>query len=190
MVKIVIISKTGNCKMVDVKKFEKEKLYKKCKLRKKDGFNKEHSWQIESNLYISLFAKNEGKAGSENKYELPPPLDSKLYFGEMALVMHSEEDLEDENVVDLNLDYWKDVYTNLMGGFEDLDSEDEESEDEYVSPKHLTEEGYSKEDGFIVDNDEIEDYDSDDDSSESSYCVTSDSSDDDSELSEEEYEKN
>ena len=28
---------------------------------------------------------------------------------------------------------------------------DEDSEEEYISPEHLTEEGYSKEDGFIVD---------------------------------------
>ena len=47
-----------------------------------------------------------------------------------------------------------------MGGFECLDDE-EESEEEYVSPQHLTKEGYSKKDGFIVDEDD-ENIDDDD----------------------------
>ena len=190
MVKIVIVAKTGQCKNLDVKKFDKEDLYKKCKLRKKNDFKKEHTWQIESNLYVSLFAKDSGKAGSENKYELPPPVDSNLYFGEMAIVLHTEEDLENDKVVDLKLDNWGEMYTSMMGGFEDLDSDDEDSEEEYISPEHLTEEGYSKEDGFIVDNDVVEDeeYDPEDENSESSDCATSDTSDEDSELSEEEYE--
>jgi hypothetical protein len=188
MVKIIIVAKKGQCRNLEVKKFAKELLYKKCKFRKKENFKKEHTWQIETDLYISLFAKDTGKAGSENKHENPPPIDSKLYFGEMALVSHSEEDIENDTVVNLALDNWKDIYANLMGGFEDLDSE-EDSEEEYISPKHLTDEGYSKEDGFIVDNDMIEEADDNpDESSESSECETTDTSD--SELSEEEYEKN
>ena len=30
--------------------------------------------------YVSLYAKDSGKANTENKYELPPPLDNELYL--------------------------------------------------------------------------------------------------------------
>ena len=42
----------------------------------------------------------------------------------------------------------------MFGGFDDLDVEEEESEEEEIPAEFLTKEGYSKEDGFIVDDDE------------------------------------
>ena len=38
------------------------------------------------NNYISIYCKDKGRANSENKYDLPPPLDSNLYFGNMAFI--------------------------------------------------------------------------------------------------------
>ena len=35
-----------------------------------------------------------------------------------------------------------------MGGFEDLDDDEEESEEEYVAPENLTKQGYEK-DGLL-----------------------------------------
>ena len=50
---------------------------------------------------------------------------------------------------------WKKIRENLMGGFEDLDEEEEESEEEYVDPKDLTKQGYKK-DGFVVEDGDME----------------------------------
>ena len=46
-----------------------------------------------------------------------------------------------------------------MGGFESLGEDDSYSSEEGIDPELLTKEGYSKEDGFIVDGeDEEEEY--------------------------------
>ena len=46
---------------------------------------------------------------------------------------------------------WDKIYTALMGGFEDLNSNEEErSSDEYIPPELKTKQGYSKENNFIV----------------------------------------
>ena len=49
---------------------------------------------------------------------------------------------------------WTCIYDKLYGGFEDLGEEDSYSSEEEIDPELLTKEGYSKEDGFVVDSDE------------------------------------
>jgi hypothetical protein len=61
---------------------------------------------------------------------------------------------DDENIIDLTTEVWEKVYEFLFGGFEDLDSEEEASEDELEQiPDELkTKTGYLK-DGFVVSTD-------------------------------------
>lgn len=157
MVKFVIIEKTGNIKQVKSDTINREVLYKKCKFTNGDGFIKQHSWGVKVNgeqLNICLYAKTKGRANSENKYELPPPLDSDLFFGSMAVVAYGG--LGQENILfDCTEKIWTSVYNKLMGGFEDLHSEEEEEEEEYVPPEKLTKHGYKK-GGFVVDEEEEE----------------------------------
>jgi len=97
---------------------------------------------------IKLYAKNNGRANYENKYDLPPPVDTQLYFGTMVLVNY-----EGDNAKNLSLVEWNKIYEHLFGGFEDIGSEDSEesaSEDE----ENLTKEGYLM-DGFVVPDDEL-----------------------------------
>jgi len=156
MVKFVIIEKTGNIKQVKSDIINRDVLLKKCKFTSGDGFNKQHSWAVNVNgeqLNICLYAKSKGRANSENKYELPPPLDSDLFFGSMAVVAYGG--LGQENTLfDCTEKIWTSVYNKLMGGFEDLHSEEEE-EEEYVPPEKLTKHGYKK-GGFVVDEEEEE----------------------------------
>ena len=70
---------------------------------------------------VTLFSKDTGRANSENKFELPPPLDKDLFFGCMLLCAHSDDDLTNENVKDLSISDWEKMYERLMGGFEDLE---------------------------------------------------------------------
>jgi len=161
MVKVIIIDKTGkNKKVTDIKNFDVEKLYKKCNLRKKDNFEKRHTWKMKgTNFYISIYTKDAGRANSENKYDLPPPIDENLYFGSLLLVKHTEEELTNENAKDITLKDWETTYEKLFGGFIDLNNEDSYSEEEEI-PEHMkTKSGYSKEGGFIVDDDELDDDD-------------------------------
>jgi len=157
MVKVIVIDKSGNVKVSDIKNFDIETLHKKCNLRKNDDFEKRTSWKFDNDHNVTLFSKDKGRANSENKYELPPPIDDKLYFGNMILVKHTDKVLKNDNAVNLTLEEWEKLYEKLFGGFEDLGEEDSYSDEEEI-PEHMqTKQGYSKEGGFIVSDDEEED---------------------------------
>jgi hypothetical protein len=156
MSKIVVVEKTGILKETTIKNFSLRELYKKAGFKSPDNFKKIHTWEIEKNT-ITLFAKNTGRAGQENKYDFPPPVDNMLFFGACILVLNLDEDAE--IIYDLSVPKWEKMYEFLFGGFEDLDDNEEESEDEDVdSDASFTKDGYMK-DGFIVDEDEDEDDD-------------------------------
>ena len=149
--RIVIVKKTGVLGELDWKKnMDLNDIYKKCGFRKNKDFGKRHTWKLSDSEYVSIYSKDSGRANTENKYELPPPLDTPLYFGSLAIIKHTEETPSNENCEDFTVEAWKTVYDKLMGGFEDLDEEEEESEEEYVDPKDLTKHGYKK-DGFVID---------------------------------------
>lgn len=154
MVKCVTIFRLGNIETKEVT--SADNLYRKCKFRKKKGFEKIHSWIILMNkqkIFLNLFGKDEGRHQSINKYELPPPVDKKLFYGCLGIV--ASKDKEIKVLIDLTKEMWEKIYEKLMGGFEDLDNEEEDSEEDYIPPQFKTKQGYSKEDNFIVDDDDI-----------------------------------
>jgi len=153
--KIVVIKKNGTLCDLDWKKnIDLKDIYKKAGCRKENDFAKRNTWKIGDNDFISVFSKNTGRANTENKYELPPPVDSDLYFGKLVVIRHSEQNPTVENCLDFTFEEWKTIYEKLMGGFEDLDDNEEESEEEYVDPENLTQQGYEK-DGFVVEDGEV-----------------------------------
>ena len=166
---IIIVDKSGTLKVLNVKDYKEEDLYKKCGFKKSDGFEKQTEWssKIEGQRYlISLYAKTDGKANSENKYDFPPPVDTKLFFGSCALVSHIKKEDGTRIQCNLPLPLWDKIYEKLFGGFEDLtatclEDEDEEDELENVPAEMKTKDGYLK-DGFVVDSDGEDDEDDDD----------------------------
>ncbi len=184
MVKIVSIEKNGTLKETNVRKLLKNEIYKKCGFKTDEHFKERACWNVkidgEENV-IKCFAKDEGRANMENKYDLPPPIDSALYFGTIAVVK-----MEGDEFKDLTIDLWNKVYEKLFGGFEDLAAtaeEDEKEVDELDSvPEEMkTKHGYLK-DGFVVDSEEDEDDEDEDAEEEDSW------GDEGSELDYEEYE--
>ena len=170
MVKVLIVNKTGEIKESLLKSSDRKELYKKAGFKKDNGFEQRAVWSESvsgKKIEIELWSKDEGKAGSENKYDFPPPIDTELYFGSCILIQRNPNN---HTLEDLTLDTWSKLYEKLFGGFEDLDgNESEASEDELSSvPNTLkTRDGYLK-DGFICDaQDDIEsDDDLEDDESE------------------------
>lgn len=150
MTKIIIVDKNKNKKETKLREFSLTELYKKANLKNSKNFIKQHTWKV-SDKFVSLFATNSGRANNENGYELPPPIDSELFFGKIIIVKHFNEEINDDNVEDLTLEEWEKIYEKLFGGFEDLGDEDSFSDEEIIPEKYKTKEGYSKEDGFIVD---------------------------------------
>lgn len=206
---ILIIEKNGNIKEMEIKNFKEEELFKKCGFKKCEDFLKHHEWnniKIDGNKYsVSIYGKIEGRANSENKYDFPPPIDNKLFFGNCALVAKIRKEENKMNYVNLDTVLWNKIYEKLFGGFEDLTTYakmDEEEEDELANvPKNKkTKHGYLK-DGFVVDSDGEIDENSDDsyddedsDDLDNSEDLMENNNDNDivledlgSELSEEEY---
>ena len=158
MTKIIIVQKGGNLVEKTTNQLEESSLYKKCGLRSDNDFEHRHTWQIKDDEYVSLYARDDGKANQENKYDLPPPLDNSLFFNKMLLIKHSNVEYDDDEVMDLSIGEWNGIYEKLFGGFESLDDEEEESSEEEIPDDMKTKQGYSKEDGFIVDDDEDVEY--------------------------------
>jgi DNA-directed RNA polymerase subunit M/transcription elongation factor TFIIS len=78
---------------------------------------------------LFLFGYLAGKAGTENKHELPPPHDSVLCFGDIILLASADASDWTKPVSFLSTDY-EVFYTKAFGGFEDLEEEGEEEEEE------------------------------------------------------------
>jgi hypothetical protein len=158
MVKIVLVNKNASLVEKSVKSIKVNELYKKCNLKSGANFTKRHTWKVNNNFY-SVYAKDTGRSNSENKYDLPPPVDEALYFNTMILLKHSNSSPTDETIVNLTKEEWEKTYETLFGGFEDLNHSEEPSEDEEeFSDSEKTKEGYHK-DGFVVDDDDDDDED-------------------------------
>ena len=205
-ISVIIVEKGGSLKSLTIKDYKEEELYKKCGFKKPDGFSKQTEWgiKLEGKKYVvALFAKTEGKANTENKYDFPPPVDTTLFFGSCVLVSSVKKDDGSFVVAPLSVEQWDKMYEKLFGGFEDLTAtcaEDEAEEDELdnVPASKKTKQGYLK-DGFVVDSDSDEKDDYGSDESDGDEDETEDSEEQDgqeealeledigSELSEEEY---
>lgn len=204
-ISVIIVDKSASLKYLTIKDYKEDELYKKCGFKKADGFVKQTEWgvKIEGKKYVvAVFAKTEGRANTENKYDFPPPVDTVLFFGSCALVCSVKKDENVWELSSLSLELWEKIYEKLFGGFEDLAAtcaEDEEEEDELESipASKKTKQGYLK-DGFVVDSessDDKEEYGSDEDDEDDDGEDESEEQEDvleiediGSELSEEEYE--
>jgi len=155
---IIIVEKNGTLKSLAIKDFKLEELFKKCGFKKGEDFLKQVEWNAKydgKKYFIEVYAKTDGRANSENKYDFPPPIDNKLFFGSCAILAYLKKEDGAKSYTDLSLPLWNKIYEKLFGGFEDLAAtavEDEAEEDELANvPKEKkTKQGYLK-DGFVVD---------------------------------------
>jgi|UniRef100_A0A6C0KRQ4 hypothetical protein len=199
---IIIVDKNCSLKTLTVKDYKVEDLYKKCGFKKAEDFALQVEWplKLDGQKYtIAMYGKLNGKANMENKYDFPPPVDNKLFFGSCALVGMIRDDSNNKSLFNLSIDLWNKIYEKLFGGFEDLKMtcvEDEEEEDELENvPKNLkTKKGGYLKDGFVVDSSDTEEiidseteYEEDEISDETSEINDDLLEDIGSELSEEEY---
>jgi hypothetical protein len=118
---IVIISKVGSlseCVVEPASETTLEELTillsKKCGYRNHNGFSCYHTYRYKNKrnlafqvseedvipkyIYVDVWAKTEGRAGYENKYEMPPPIDELIFYGNIALVAR----MDNETAIHLN----------------------------------------------------------------------------------------
>jgi hypothetical protein len=165
MPNIIIIEKSGSVKQMNIKTFTEGELFKKAGFKSAKNFECHTIWNVEipklqnRPFSISLYAKNTGRAGQENKYEFPPPVDKALYFGSCVLISTVSQTNE---IRDLTVNDWNSIYEYLYGGFDELNADDDTSEtDDSLEeiediPKCVTKTGYLK-DGFVVGDDDDDD---------------------------------
>ena len=161
---LLIIDKSGTPKILAVKDYKEDEIYKKCGFKKPDGLEKRHTWVVrvdKTNYRVAVFAKDDGKANMENKYDFPPPIDCALYFGSCAVLVEQKNLAGMFIPTNLTISLWDKIYEKMFGGFESTankDDDDEIDELETVLKSKKTMNGYLK-DGFVVDSENEEEED-------------------------------
>ena len=175
MVKILVINKSCDIEQKVYKLEDESELYKKAGFKSMVGFEKIHSWFIdtEGKLYeYVVYGKKEGKPNHENKYEFPPPIDNILLFDSCVIVKKRKNTLKS-----ITTEEWEKIYEELYGGFEDIDNESEiseEEEDDEELPRTKT--------GYVEDDFVVEDYEEDEFLSDSEAEFHDDKLEEDDEL--------
>lgn len=180
MTSVIVINKGGEIKETKIKNIDRENLYKKAGFKSSENFLKQTSWNVsidKNNYCIELWAREHGKANTENKYDFPPPIDTKLFFGSCILL---NCDPISKKINNLTADIWKSIYNKLFDGFDDINDNDSipsEDELENIPQIYKSKDGYLK-DGFIVDDeDEQDDLDDDDNFSDEENEINDDEDD-------------
>ena len=145
---------------------------------KNKNIDKLYIWEY-NDCELILYGSIDGKAGCENKYELPPPLDNNLFFNDLYIIKYIKEP------VNFSLDEYNIFYDESYGGFEEIDFSDNEVEStlsEHSSDRDFIDDdtisdfsnktnditssitssfSNNKEDSYVLDSDEDEKNDSD-----------------------------
>lgn len=160
-ISILCVEKNGEVKSTNVRDFTDDSFLTSKKVQ---GAAKQTEWvaKVDGLKYIvTLYAKDSGKANTENKYDFPPPVDSTLFFGVCFLVAKTITPDLKHVYVSLTVPLWSKIYEKLFGGFEDLGDEEEEEEEEdeleAVPKDKKTKKGGYLKDGFVVDSSDAED---------------------------------
>ena len=93
-------------------------------IKKNKNIFKLNIWNYNNSNFVIYGCEN-GNAGEENKYDLPPPIDCELYFNDLYIIKFSNEKIQN-----LNMEEYNNFYNDCFGGFEDIQSTDNEEEDE------------------------------------------------------------
>ena len=127
-VQVVVLQTKGDTKQSKVEitgEIEDEiptriaKILRKTKLPSKIG-----SWSYQNGA-LELWGYKDGRAGTENKHELPPPVDSTLIFGDAIMIALNEA----EEATNFTTAQYTKFYTQIFQGFESLDDEDDDEDE-------------------------------------------------------------
>ena len=99
---------------------------------------------VYKNLTLFLFGYTKGKAGTENKHELPPPHDTTVAFGDIIIIASKDENSFAEPLL-FKVDDYEQFYSKVFGGFEEEEEEAEEEEEELPEEEEPVEEEIGEE---------------------------------------------
>jgi transcription elongation factor S-II len=117
--KVTVTSDQLGCQLTDVQKYLKKKTAAQVLGT--------YSWKSQT---LHLLGYKEGKAGTENQHELPPPCDKDLYFGDIVLLL-SKDKKSFAHPLPMKSEEYESFYTQMFEGFESVGSSDSDEEDDY-----------------------------------------------------------
>ncbi len=126
MIKVVILDILGRKKegRIDDKTSLKKQM-KNILKNKGTGIAQElGSWTYNNNE-VKIYGWEDGKAGKENKHEIPPPHDTDLYFGDLLAVNSNSNG---KNLINFTKEDYNNFFEEMYGGFEDINTESENSD--------------------------------------------------------------
>jgi DNA-directed RNA polymerase subunit M/transcription elongation factor TFIIS len=133
--KLTIKSETAGCQLSDIQ----------THLKKKKAPTQIGTYAWKSNT-LFLFGYTDGKAGTENKHELPPPHDTQLIFGDIVVLL-SKDKRSFAKPLPIKQDDYETFYTQMFEGFESLDEDEADADadadvDEDVIQDELADEAH------------------------------------------------
>jgi DNA-directed RNA polymerase subunit M/transcription elongation factor TFIIS len=133
--KLTIKSETTGCQLSDIQTY----------LKKKKAPTQIGTYAWKSNT-LFLFGYTDGKAGTENKHELPPPHDTQLIFGDIVVLL-SKDKRSFAKPLPIKQDDYETFYTQMFEGFESLDEDEADADadadvDEDVIQDELADEAH------------------------------------------------
>ena len=142
--KLTIKSETTGCQLSDIQTY----------LKKKKAPTQIGTYAWKSNT-LFLFGYTDGKAGTENKHELPPPHDTQLVFGDIVVLL-SKDKRSFAKPLPIKQDDYETFYTQVFEGFESLDEDEAEVEveEEEIIQDELADEAHVDDESIA---DELED---------------------------------
>lgn len=162
MVQVVVLSANGESRTLKTIAFSAATGAGVAKaLRKVKPAELVGSYTTKTATKLSVWGWRTGKAGTENKHELPPMgdgADEGLLFGDAVVV---------SSAGDYTVEQWETFYEEAFGGFESLDSEGEgEGEEAEAEEAEEVEEDYEEDEEEAVDEEKEEDEEEDGDADE------------------------
>jgi hypothetical protein len=116
MVQVVVLCANGEHKSSKIADVSATGIAKATRKVKQPAILGTYTWGAQT---LTLWGWAEGRAGTENKHELPPPHDKGLIFSDVIVA---------SSAGDLTVAAWKEFYDAAFKGFEDLGAEDTDSE--------------------------------------------------------------
>jgi hypothetical protein len=110
-VSVIIIEKQGTEKILNIKKFAKEELFKKCGFKKSEDFILINNWETNDDYIIELYGKTSGKQNNININEFTQYANLPQLYGNALLTMRNKNELTE--YISLNLEYWNKFKENI-----------------------------------------------------------------------------
>ena len=116
-------------------------------IKKNKNISKLNTWKY-NNYNFVIYGCENGNAGEENKYDLPPPIDCELYFNDLYVIKYKNDKLENLNIEEYNI-----FYNDCFGGFEDIQSTDneDENEDDCELSEHTSDRDFIDDENISID---------------------------------------